>query len=1272
MAITAETRKSIVQLVVTAYNAAPGTALLTELVNDSVGGSSLADIATKLTTSTTFNSIYPTFQTSTEFATEFLGKLVPEASAAALAEGIAVVEGVLNGGGTRADVILQAQTFLAALSETDASFGSSAANFNNKVEVAEHHTITLELDSANITDLQNVLSTVTSDDATVQPAKDSAATSGGQQGQTITLTTGADAITGSAADDLIVATEATLSSADVLDGGAGTDTLRYASSGAAAVSESGFESKNIEIVSVTSDAVGGTTFDMSGVAGATTVRNFNSSQNLTVSGLGAVTNVTLDNVGSPDNTVMPATTVNYNAAATVGTNTQNVSLISNSNANGGTIGTLTANGIENFALTTSGGASGLMGIASTSLDTVTVAGDQNLTISGMLVGADTVTATGFTGNLSVVLDSAGTAKDVSVTGGTGNDRANFSAGFEKDDSFDGGDGTDTLGVLNAVATGTPAGTLANVEILDITDAATGTVDMDNFAGVTKVILNAGIVAAGTSTIDDAVSGIEVELDENNTGSLVVDLKTDGTADEITVTVDRIVAAHSITSINAADAETLNISFDDDSTANTTASFTVTSLTASDATTLNLSGDAATTITNTVDPTTAVLTKVDASTMTGALMLAGTNFSSKGATVMLGSGGDTLTMATASGADTITLGGGKDTVVYNAVAQSDSDTDTITDFVSGTDKLSFQFANPVLNFRGNKESFGQSQGSLSGGAAPAAGLDAVYQVDDQILWIDINDDGTLDNNDFRIKLTGVTALTTADIGLAATGNTVTLSAAAANVGLTGTPTNADKNTTNFADTIKSTIPFVAGSTIAGGLGTDTLQLTTAGTIAVPATVTATEVLQLATVSTTANVVTFAGAAQFTSVTGSSNADTITTANMVASATGSITGGAGADNITLSADLAGATIDAGDDADTVNTGAVTVTTTLKGGAGTDNLIAGGNISGATVSGFETATLTGATVTPTQYNSLGTITNAGTVTMSTAGTVTGAVGTVALAAGANTVTVAANGATVSGNTGNDAITLGVTLGNFTYAEGAAGGTDSLTLNVDNAGALTVPALIETFSITAAQTTSGAVTNGANVTVFDSSSISSAITLDTTATTATSTKFGSGADTLTATGANTATHVIELGGGADTITGLTTGAGAMTVDWGEGNGTLTDIAVKGAGVLTMKFGTPATGDTNTIDVVGTTANFAVNDVFDFVGAVTGIVNGQANGTNGIANGVGQVFVDSVTNAANTIITFDADGSRTFTTGDTQIVIVGNVLTAGVTGGNLVITGSA
>ena len=367
--------------------------------------------------------------------------------------------------------------------------------------------------------------------------------------------------------------------------------------------------------------------------------------------------------------------------------------------------------------------------------------------------------------------------------------------------------------------------------------------------------------------------------------------------------------------------------------------------------------------------------------------------------------------------------------------------------------------------------------------------------------------------------------------------------------------------------------------------------------------------------------------------------------------------------------------GDDNDTVtSTVGAAITGTIRGGAGTDTLIlaAGDNISGATVSQFEAATVTGATLSPTQYNSLGTITNTGTATMSTNGTVTGAIGTIALAAGANTVTAAlAAATTISGNTGNDAITVTGALATLTYAEGAPGGTDTLTLAADNGGAITIPGLIEAFNVTTAQT-SGTITNGAQVTAIDTSSISTAITLNTTNAAATSTKFGAGNDTVTALAAGTAAHTLSLGAGVDTITALTTGAGALTVDFGTGNGVITDVAAVGAGVLTLKFGTPASGTTDAISVAATTANFAVGTIFDFAADVTGVITGQANGTLGVAGGNGQVFVDSVTNAANTIITFDADGSRTFTTGDVQITIVGNVITGGISGGNFVVGASA
>jgi hypothetical protein len=54
------------------------------------------------------------------------------------------------------------------------------------------------------------------------------------------------------------------------------------------------------------------------------------------------------------------------------------------------------------------------------------------------------------------------------------------------------------------------------------------------------------------------------------------------------------------------------------------------------------------------------------------------------------------------------------------------------------------------------------------------------------------------------------------------------------------------------------------------------------------------------------------------------------------------------------------------------------------------------------------------------------------------------------------------------------------------------------------------------------------------------------------------------------------------------------------------------------------------------------------------------------VAGALGQLFIEQA--GGNTIITFDADGSRTFSTGDVQITIVGNLVSGGITGGNFVI----
>lgn len=228
MAITAATRTDIIELVVTAYNAAPGTTLLSELVAIVDNGGTLLDVATNLTARSEWTTRYPSFQTADEFAAEWLGNLVPEADATALAEGTTVAVGLINGGTSFAQLLIEAQSFLSATAETDASFGTSAANFNNKVEVATRHTITNEKSAMDA----SALSSVTSDDATVTTANAAVDYVAPTPGTTFTLTTGTDFTTGTANNDLINAprggsagTTETYSATDQVDGGAGSDTI---------------------------------------------------------------------------------------------------------------------------------------------------------------------------------------------------------------------------------------------------------------------------------------------------------------------------------------------------------------------------------------------------------------------------------------------------------------------------------------------------------------------------------------------------------------------------------------------------------------------------------------------------------------------------------------------------------------------------------------------------------------------------------------------------------------------------------------------------------------------------------------------------------------------------------------------------------------------------------------------------------------------------------------------------------------------------------------
>ena len=82
--------------------------------------------------------------------------------------------------------------------------------------------------SAAISSAQNFLSGVTTTTAATSAEVTSAVTAmvnTGAQGQTFTLTTGTDSVSGTTDNDTIAATETTLTQGDTINGGAGTDTL---------------------------------------------------------------------------------------------------------------------------------------------------------------------------------------------------------------------------------------------------------------------------------------------------------------------------------------------------------------------------------------------------------------------------------------------------------------------------------------------------------------------------------------------------------------------------------------------------------------------------------------------------------------------------------------------------------------------------------------------------------------------------------------------------------------------------------------------------------------------------------------------------------------------------------------------------------------------------------------------------------------------------------------------------------------------------------------
>ena len=1176
-------------------------------------------------------------------AAEFRNKTTTDIAKAVLANvGLSSVAGLeawvagqLNTGG---GVAKAGQTMLALLNDysnmstTDATYGASVMTFNQK--------------TANSQALSQTAGTTTGTYAAVSTAVPSTP---------FTLTTGVDLrTTGAGADTFTsvnstVAT-ATLTAGDNLDGGAGTDTLNITSAAEMTLG-SGVTMNNVENVTVSASG-GALTLDTAMMTGITSVANNGSTSAVSVTGLKALVPVSVTATSAN-------TTVGFASAVTAGT-ADTIAI----NINGVGTSVITANGFETMNVSSSGSASGGTAsatngttVASTTLTTLNVTGSVAAKLTANLAGASasvTGTVTSDDGAHDIDLISRAATDKLSVTMNAGNDTVrldNIAATY----TIAGGDGTDTLRYF-----GTNAVTMANTanvtgfETVTISGTTAASFAMTG-AGVTTV----NYIEAGAGTFGGLTTGGTINLNKGGsvtaaaagaaataTAAATLTAATySGTADSLTVNVGTATtnsgSASSTVSAVGVESVTFNSLSSSGSTEARSITFADTTATTAALKSITVSNSIPAMTTVAVTNTgTSALTTVNMAGVTGGATFTGG--AAAGASITGGAGNDVLTGAAGpdviiggdgndtitglQGADTLTGGAGNDTftigtnsaVVGTAQVSGATLLDTITDFVSGQDKLNLTQA---TSFLGNYANYTAGAAATSGSGAGAN--QAFYSVADSTVYV-LSTAGSLAATDTMVKLSNAPAtLAAADLNFGSGGNTITLTAVT-NV-TTGT---AATNTTTFNDIINTTMAFLATSTIDGGVGSgDTINITDAATTltfvltgtptATQARIAGIETVNLNLGSTgTVTAPNLTAASLTINNAHASNASTVVLGSQTTSGTQTFTSSStGIDTVTAGAAAQSISTGGGDDVVNVGSQAIFFGGTYNGGAGTNDVL---NVTLAATQpiSFAAAAVAGGAAVATGFEVINVAQNnaASTVTIVPDAAVT--VNFTDAAAGEITVTgtggaVTANAAagqqiTVNG-TGNVTVGGTNTTGAIIFSSTKTAGTNSVTdsanshtITNNSAISVAVNSTAQTGTTTLAGAgdfvVTGLVATGGVITSGGTGSVSVTGT-DATAHTVTG---GAGADTVTITNvAGDGVQTITTNGGNDTVT-LTSTTGANIVDLGAGNDTYTagaaggsvtggtgsDSMTGGAGTDVFLYGTGDSGGVTTDTITGLNFN--------------------------------------------------------------------------------------
>lgn len=516
-------------------------------------------------------------------------------------------------------------------------------------------------------------------------------TNGGTNaGQTFTLSQNIDNLTGTGAADTFIGDNTganpSVQPADTINGGGGIDTLKLFLNGGT----TSLNATAVEILDIQSQT--GAVFNAQNVVGATTIISDNSAAGLAVTNVqnnvavqalnttsGFAVTFAADKLGSTTATAALKVTGSGNAA----TNTAEVITLTTAGGDKFSTVTVDAVGTDSVVINNIDATGG----ATTAFKTLTVTDTGKVAIQGTLANLTTVDASANTGGVTVNLGA--NTKDVSFTGGSGDDRVYFAAGaFTSADKAVGGTGTDTLVVGDATLTGVAPDTLATsinastgFEILGTTATTAVTIDASKFSNFTGFELSSPIGAIGAATDSLTITGLKnsgqsITLEHSVTNAVTGTVGTDSGNDSITVNVtDNLNATSTITVGTNLDLRTF-----EKVALNVSDNFTVTTETdvgPNGVVTLTGKGDVNLgTLKSIAGDVTAQNLTLDASGLTGKL------------TVVTGAGNDVITVNTkgsvitaGAGADTVNLGSGQDTV---KVAVGDSGTVVTANNITGLD------------------------------------------------------------------------------------------------------------------------------------------------------------------------------------------------------------------------------------------------------------------------------------------------------------------------------------------------------------------------------------------------------------------------------------------------------------------------------------------------------------------------------------------------------------------------------------------------------------